>query len=43
VRRRASGELHGATPHNEEARKARQRQANSCGLALAVREAIAGR
>ncbi|MFP6687417.1 MAG: hypothetical protein VB934_22050 [Polyangiaceae bacterium] len=43
VRLRASGELHGTTPHSEESRKARQRQANSCGLALAVRDAIAGR
>src|SRR5438046_433443 len=41
VRREAAGELLGATPAMDgEASDARQRQANSCGLALAVRSAI---
>jgi hypothetical protein len=40
IRRRAEGQLHGTAPQAEKARKARQRQANSCALALAVREAM---
>lgn len=41
IKREASGELLGGMPEIEpEAAEARQRQANSCGLALAVRSAI---
>jgi hypothetical protein len=40
VRREAVGELRGARPQTEETRLARQRQANSCGLALEVRQAM---
>lgn len=41
VRREAGGELLGATPElDPEVMEARQRQANSCALALAVRQAM---
>lgn len=41
IRREASGQLLGATPQlDPEVMDARQRQANSCSLALAVREAM---
>jgi hypothetical protein len=41
VRREAGGELLGGTPNVEQASlEARQRQANSCALALAVRDAM---
>jgi hypothetical protein len=41
VRREAGGQLLGATPNlDPEVLEARQRQANSCALALAVREAM---
>ncbi|MBM4357882.1 MAG: hypothetical protein FJ096_07205 [Deltaproteobacteria bacterium] len=40
IRREASGELRGARPQTEATRLARQRQANSCGLALEVRQAL---
>jgi hypothetical protein len=41
VKRDASGELLGGTPNvDPEALEARQRQANSCGLALQIRQAI---
>jgi hypothetical protein len=40
IRREPGGELMGGTPVTESAALAAQRQANSCGLALAVREAM---
>jgi hypothetical protein len=40
IRRESGGELMGGTPVAESAALAAQRQANSCGLALAVREAM---
>lgn len=40
IRREASGELRGAKPGPEATRRARQRQANSCSLALEVRQAV---
>jgi len=44
VRREAAGELIGGTPSvDEDVMAARQRQANSCALALAVRQAIGDR
>src|SRR5262249_12957187 len=43
VKREASGQLLGATPVDADVMGARQRQANSCALALAVREAMGDR
>jgi hypothetical protein len=40
LRRETSGELIGAAPAEPEVAAARQRQANSCSLALSVREAM---
>jgi len=40
IRREASGELRGAKPQSEATRRAQQRQANGCALALEVRAAI---
>ena len=40
LRREAAGELRGRRPQSEEVWQARQRQANSCALALEVRQAI---
>jgi hypothetical protein len=40
VRREAGGELIGIAPQSEHSAAARQRQANSCALALAVRQAM---
>ena len=40
LRKEAAGELLGSAPGDEQARQARQRQANSCALALEVRQAI---
>ena len=40
LRREGAGELMGGTPANDETRLARQRQANSCALALSVRDVI---
>jgi len=40
IRREAAGELRGGKPQTDEVRLARQRQANSCALALEVRQAV---
>jgi hypothetical protein len=40
VRRESGGELIGQAPADSDALGARQRQANSCALALAVRDAM---